>query len=213
MAWNAGVSLVSGFYGGEIPLSAAQTERFHSIKKRPWSALVPVLTGRGDPQTDGRTRITFLYWLVAKSAGSLLVMFGMAGVVLAVWRGVGSPLMFLLAATIVYQWLLFMLLSTEPRYKNGLYLYFVLFILLAWQKAAKPWRAWHTTPARRSARGVPIADAMRDGDPGDRVARRLLFHVGGQACFSDLVVSAVCARAPTTSKRGEEEQPGSHIPW
>lgn len=140
MVWNGGVSLVSGFYGGEIPLSAEQTKQFLTIKRRPWSAVVPALTGRGDLHADGRTRVAFLYWLVAKSTGSLLVILGVAGIVFAVWRGVTSPLMFLLAATIVYQWLLFMGLSTEPRYKNGLYLYFVPFILLAWQTGASRWR-------------------------------------------------------------------------
>ena len=140
MVWNGGVSLVSGFYGGEIPLSAGQTKQFLTIKRRPWSAVFPALTGRGDLHADGRTRVAFLYWLVAKSAGSLLVILGVAGMVCAVWRGVASPLMFLLAATIVYQWLLFMGLSTEPRYKNGLYLCFVPFILLAWQAVASRWR-------------------------------------------------------------------------
>jgi hypothetical protein len=80
-----------------------------------------------------RTRVTFLYWLAAKTAGTAVVVLSMAGVMLMLCRGSHSPLLLLLASTIAYQWLLFIVLSTEPRYKNGLYLYMVPFVIIAWQ--------------------------------------------------------------------------------
>jgi hypothetical protein len=131
MAWNGAISLVSGFYGGEIPLSPAQWEQFRAIKRRPAAALLPALTG--ELPADLRTRVTFIYWLVAKTAGAVVVLLSMAGLMLALWRGLRSTLLLLLATTIAYQWLLFVVLSTEPRYKNGLYLYMVPFVIIAWQ--------------------------------------------------------------------------------
>ena len=131
MVWNGAISLVSGFYGGEIPLSPAQWEQFRVIKRRPWTALLPALTG-GLP-VEMRTRVTFLYWLAAKTAGTAVVLLSVAGVMLMLWRGLQSVLLLLLATTIAYQWLLFIVLSTEPRYKNGLYLYMVPFVVIAWR--------------------------------------------------------------------------------
>ena len=61
------------------------------------------------------------------------MLLSMAGLMLVLWRGIQSALLLLLATTIAYQWLLFIVLSTEPRYKNGLYLYMVPFVVIAWQ--------------------------------------------------------------------------------
>ena len=131
MVWNGAISLVSGFYGGEIPLSPVQWEQFRSIKRRPWTAVLPAVTG-GLP-VEMRTRVTFLYWLAAKTAGTAVVLLSVVGLMVMLWRGIQSALFLLLAATIAYQWLLFIVLSTEPRYKNGLYLYMVPFVVIAWQ--------------------------------------------------------------------------------
>ena len=136
MGWNGAISLVSGFYGGEIPLSPAQWEQFRAIKRRPWTAVLPALTG--ELPVDVRTRVTFLYWLATKTAGTVVVLLSMAGLMLTLWRGRQSPLLLLLASTIAYQWLLFIVLSTEPRYKNGLYLYMVPFVVIAWQAVRAP---------------------------------------------------------------------------
>ena len=131
MGWNGAISLVSGFYGGEIPLSQAQWEQFRVIKRRPWTAVLPALTG--ELPVGVRMRVTFLYWLATKTAGTVVVLLAMAGLMLTLWRGIPSPLLLLLASTIAYQWLLFIVLSTEPRYKNGLYLCMVPFVVIAWQ--------------------------------------------------------------------------------
>jgi hypothetical protein len=133
MVWNGAISLVSGFYGGEIPLSPAQWEQFRATKRRPWTAVLPALSG--ELAVEMRTRVAFIYWLAAKTAGTAIVLLSMAGLMLMLWRGTQSPLLLLLASTIAYQWLLFMVLSTEPRYKNGLYLYMVPFVVIAGQAA------------------------------------------------------------------------------
>jgi hypothetical protein len=131
MVWNGAISLVSGFYGGEVPLSPTQWEQFRAIKRRPWTAVLPALTG--ELPVAMRTRVTFLYWLAAKTAGTAVVLLSVAGLMLMLWRGIQSALLLLLATTIAYQWLLFIVLSTEPRYKNGLYLSMVPFVIIAWQ--------------------------------------------------------------------------------
>ena len=113
MAWNGGISLVSGFYGGEIPLSPAQWDQFRQFKRRPWAALLPAVSGA--PGLDGRTRVTLFYWFIAKAVGSIVVVLAIGGIVVTFRRGSQSPLLLLLASTILYQWLLFMVLSTEPR--------------------------------------------------------------------------------------------------
>jgi hypothetical protein len=151
MVWNGAISLVSGFYGGEIPLSPAQWEQFRAIKRRPWTAVLPALTG--ELPVDTRTRVTFIYWLAAKAAGTAIVLLCMAGLMLMLWRGRQSPLLLLLASTIAYQWLLFIVLSTEPRYKNGLYLYMVPFVVIAWQAVRR--RTMWTRPAPV---GSPLGD-------------------------------------------------------
>lgn len=134
MAWNGVFSLVSGFYGGEIPLSDQQGKQFRTLRTEAWSALFPAILGGGGggPAADALTRLAFLYWLVAKSVGSLFIILSTVGLILAIWHGIRSPLFFLLAATIIYQGLLFVGLTTEPRYKNGLYLYLVPFLLVVW---------------------------------------------------------------------------------
>jgi hypothetical protein len=144
MIWNGAISLVSGFYGGEIPLSPTQWEQFRVLKRRPWTAVLPALTG--ELPVDIRTRVTFLYWLAMKIAGTVVVLLCMVGLMSTLWRGRQSALLLLLASTIAYQWLLFIVLSTEPRYKNGLYLYMVPFVVIAWQ-AIRGRVVW-TRPAR-----------------------------------------------------------------
>jgi hypothetical protein len=77
-------------------------------------------------------RFAFVYWLVVKSAGSLFVIFASTGLAWAVLRGMKLPLLFLLAATVAYQGVLLLALTTEPRYLNGLYLYLVPFLIILW---------------------------------------------------------------------------------
>jgi hypothetical protein len=129
MVWNGGISLVSGFYGGEVPLSPAQWDQFRHIKRRPLAVLFPAPSGEQEP--DLRTRVTLIYWFITKTVGSVIVLLAFAALAMTLRRGVQSPLLVLLGSMIVYQWLLFIVLSTEPRYKNGLYLYMVPFVIAA----------------------------------------------------------------------------------
>ncbi len=133
MASGGLLTLVSGFYGGDIPLSAEQQRQEDLLKTRFKSLTIFGPTGiiQGRLNTAPRALWKFLYWVVAKGMGSLFVILSTIGLVCALVRGFSLPLLTLLGAYILYQGLLLVVLATEPRYLNGLYLAMVPFFIVS----------------------------------------------------------------------------------
>jgi hypothetical protein len=133
MAWNGLSTLVSGFYSGDILLSAEQQRQEDLLKTRFKSLTIFGPSGIMELRhnTAPRAFWKFLYWVAAKGIGSLFVILSTIGLVCALVRGFSSPLLTLLGAYILYQDLLLVVLATEPRYLNGLYLAMVPFFIVS----------------------------------------------------------------------------------
>jgi hypothetical protein len=133
MAWNGLSTLVSGFYSGDILLSAEQQRQEDLLKTRFKSLTIFGPSGIMELRhnTAPRAFWKFLYWVAAKGIGSLFVILSAIGLVCALMRGFSSPLLTLLGAYILYQDLLLVVLATEPRYLNGLYLAMVPFFIVS----------------------------------------------------------------------------------
>jgi hypothetical protein len=133
MAWNGLSTLVSGFYSGDILLSAEQQRQEDLLKTRFKSLTIFGPSGIMEllHNTAPRAFWKFLYWVAAKGIGSLFVILSTIGLVCALMRGFSSPLLTLLGAYILYQDLLLVVLATEPRYLNGLYLAMVPFFIVS----------------------------------------------------------------------------------
>ena len=140
---NAIVTVIGGFYNGELPLSPNESEQVARLRQS-FKALVtsPVETVEG-PFT-ARVYSAFAYWVALKALGALFVLVSLAGLLASLVRPKPSPLLFLLALLVIYQLLLLVFLSTEPRHLNGLFPALVPFFVVALSqlprlKIAKPW--------------------------------------------------------------------------
>jgi hypothetical protein len=137
VAWNSAVTLVSGFYDPEVPLSSSERSHFAELREyvkelRPY----PASSHGGLPaaaRADPKAVLALVYWISAKALGALFVIISLVGLLLMLFlRRTWSPLLLLLAGFLLYQSVLLMALTTEPRYLNGLYLPLVPFFLFAW---------------------------------------------------------------------------------
>lgn len=148
--WNAGMTLASGFYNVEIPLTADDDAKLVALRSGLRSALARSDNDAKDPALRPGPRVygAFVYWVVSKLLGAIFVTVAMAGLLLAAWRGIQSPLLLTLASYVVYQFLLLLVLATEPRYLNGLYPALVPFFILAYSGATDVWRAWRMSRTR-----------------------------------------------------------------
>lgn len=135
MGWNAATTLVGGFYSGEPHLSADDRAALASMKTKvnPFSAFRSsrVTEGIAAPRPGPRVYYAFGYGMLAKAVGSIFIIVSMVGMALVIVRKLWSPLLVLLGTYILYQGLLLVVLATEPRYLNGLYLAMVPFVLMA----------------------------------------------------------------------------------
>ena len=139
MVWNGVRTALGGFYNGEIPLTAAENEQLGLLRERLKARAVPALAaadgraagGSADTATSPRVYVAFAYWALAKAVGALFVIISIAGLIVVLVRGFGSPLVFVLAAYIGYQLVLLLVLATDPRHLNGLYLAMIPFFLAA----------------------------------------------------------------------------------
>jgi hypothetical protein len=132
--WNGVLTVAGGFYNGEIPLTSAQRRQLERLQERirgPLTGGIAARPGIGGARVETRVGLAFTYWLVAKVVGSAFILISLCGLALRVFRGIRSPLLILLASFIAYQWLLVLVLATEPRYMNGLFLAMVPFFISA----------------------------------------------------------------------------------
>ena len=134
LAWNAIRTAAGGFYNGEIPLTDAETNQLGVLRERLKARLAPSLA-EGTDKASASSSIAsqvyaaFAYLASAKAIGALFVVLSFLGLALALVRGVGSPLLLVLATYIGYQVALLLVLATDPRHLNGLYLPMVPFFL------------------------------------------------------------------------------------
>jgi hypothetical protein len=164
MIWNGIRTAVSGFYNGEIPLTVAENEQLGRLRERIKARAVPSLaaaTGTGDAAAaeaiPSRVYVAFAYWSAAKAIGALFVLVSIVGLLVMVVRGFGSPLLFVLAAYIGYQIALLLVLATDPRHLNGLYLAMVPFFLAAvWRKLGSDSNFIIRTPSRSRFRRIDV---------------------------------------------------------
>jgi hypothetical protein len=146
MAWNGVMTLAGGFYNGEIALTSGENEQLVALRSGLRAAIGSAETtpaSRGQ-RPGARVYAALVYWAAAKAAGALFVTVAIAGLLVALWRGIKSPLLLLLAAYVAYQILLMVALATEPRYLNGLYLALVPFFIVACSAASDAWRRWRS---------------------------------------------------------------------
>jgi len=142
MVWNAAMTLASGFYSGEIPLTPDENAKLGELRSNLRGALLPggEAGGGASDGAGARVHAALVYWAVAKMLGALYVTIGVAGLLVCIWRGIRSPLVLVLAGYAAYQLLLLLALATEPRYLNGLYLALVPFVIAAGTSIAHVWR-------------------------------------------------------------------------
>ena len=96
---------------------------------------MPAAAAPGDSlqtQSTVRPRVygALIYWVLAKAIGALFITVGFIGLAIALWRGIRTPVLFVAAAYVAYQFLLLLALATEPRYLNGLYLALAPFAII-----------------------------------------------------------------------------------
>ncbi len=128
MVWNGVMVLGKGFYNPEPRLDSTSNQEYELLR----SALRRVDLGGIAKSASVGASAAFLYWMLAKALGVAFVQVGMLGLLIWFARGSSaSHFLTLCAGVIVYQVLLQMALAAEPRYMNGLYLYFAPFLAIA----------------------------------------------------------------------------------
>jgi hypothetical protein len=133
IGWNVALTFFSGFYSGEIPLSPEETRQYALLRKRAKETLLRARSVGPVPDATVPLRVwmTFAYWLTTKAIGATFVIISTVGLGLSLLRWAPSRLLLLLATFICYQWILLLVLWTEPRFLNGLYPAYVPFFLVA----------------------------------------------------------------------------------
>jgi hypothetical protein len=133
IAWNAAATLLSGFYGGEVPLSREETQQFTTLRQRFKESLFHARFVERSPEATIAPRVwtAFAYWVTAKTIGVLFVIISTVGLALSLSRQAPSRILLLLGTIICYQWFFLLALLTEPRFLNGLFPAYVPFFIVA----------------------------------------------------------------------------------
>lgn len=190
VGWNGASTLLSGFYNGEVPLDPGESERLRRLK----SGLKAIVLPGREPSDDGpvhpRVYVALAHWVVLKSAGVLFVLVSLCGLVASLHRGLRSPILLLLDAYIGYQFMVVLLLGTEPRHLNGLFLALVPFFVIAASDIRRAVSRW-----RRSS-----ASAMPWPHPQSWSGARMITAHGG---MREHAISSACASASSRDRRLE----------
>lgn len=126
VAWNSARIMGSGFYNPEPRLTPAQGQEYAILR----SALRGVNLDRLRGGHSASAWLAAGYWVVAKAIGVAFVLLSAIGLVGWIRRRqalTDAPLLWLAAGVLVYSFLLQSILTAEPRYLNGLYLFAVPF--------------------------------------------------------------------------------------
>lgn len=135
--WNGVLTLTSGFYNPELQLSDHQAADLSVLKENIKKGVGHGFGSVTNSQViaavaDQAALISLGYWVIMKAIGSLFILLSVAGLSYTIVRRRMSPLLAVLGTFVTYQGLLLVLLTTEPRYLNGLYIHLIPFFVVGW---------------------------------------------------------------------------------